>query len=283
MSVRYPFLLGSPLGVDWRADLYKRDTSFLNLNQSAGLLFQFRGGDYWQIHLESNSSRLIGIDEQKILQTKELPDQLDMRHTGVGFSLSFNRTDYALNPRSGWLCQARCTAGHRKIIQNASIVNLGFSENYKIFKNEARYSIRADASYFVPVGKISTIQTSAMIGYLGGKGELLNNELFRLGGNQNLRGFDEEAFLVRQFILVTLAYRLLIGKNAYIYSFFNQAFLTEMREGIAIKDKPFGLGAGMNIETGAGLFGISVALGSNNSQPLNSATPKIHLGFKNIF
>jgi hemolysin activation/secretion protein len=122
-----------------------------------------------------------------------------------------------------------------------------------------------------------------MIGYLGGKGELLNNELFRLGGNQNLRGFDEEAFLVRQFILVTLAYRLLIGKNAYIYSFFNQAFLTEMREGIAIKDKPFGLGAGMNIETGAGLFGISVALGSNNSQPLNSATPKIHLGFKNIF
>jgi hemolysin activation/secretion protein len=133
------------------------------------------------------------------------------------------------------------------------------------------------------MGKISTIQTNAMIGYLGGSGELLRNELFRLGGNQNLRGFDEEAFLVRQFILATVAYRLLISKNSYIYTFFNQAFLTEINQGIAMKDKPFGLGAGLNIETGAGLFGISVAVGSNKNQPLNSATPKIHLGFKNIF
>jgi len=283
MALRYPFLLGSPLGFDWRADFYKRDTSFLNLEQSVGLLFQFRGGDYWQIHLESNSSRLIGIDELKILQTKKLPDQLDMRQSGIGFSFSFNRTDYALNPRSGWLLQARFTAGNRKIIQNTRIVALGFSESYNEFKNQARFKIQTEGSYFIPMGKISTIQTNAMIGYLGGSGELLRNELFRLGGNQNLRGFDEEAFLVRQFILATVAYRLLISKNSYIYTFFNQAFLTEINQGIAMKDKPFGLGAGLNIETGAGLFGISVAVGSNKNQPLNRATPKIHLGFKNIF
>lgn len=283
MALRYPFLLGSPLGLDWRADLYKRDTSFLNLEQSVGLLFQFRGGDYWQIHLESNSSRLIGIDELKILQTKKLPDQLDMRQSGIGFSFSFNRTDYALNPRSGWLLQARFTAGNRKIIPNTRIVALGFSESYNEFKNQARFKIHTEGSYFIPMGKISTIQTNAMIGYLGGSGELLRNELFRLGGNQNLRGFDEEAFLVKQFILATVAYRLLISKNSYIYTFFNQAFLTEINQGIPMNDKPFGLGAGLNIETGAGLFGISVAVGSNKNQPLNGATPKIHLGFKNIF
>jgi len=56
-----------------------------------------------------------------------------------------------------------------------------------------------------------------------------------------------------------------------------------MTGGIAVNDKPFGLGAGLNIETTAGLFGISVAVGSNKTQPLSSATPKIHLGFKNIF
>lgn len=84
-------------------------------------------------------------------------------------------------------------------------------------------------------------------------------------------------------MLATVAYRLLISKNSYIYTFINQAFLTEMKEGIAVNDKPFGLGAGLNIETTAGLFGISVAVGSNNGQPLSSATPKIHLGFKNIF
>lgn len=283
MALRYPFLLGSPLGFDWRADFYKRDTSFLNLEQSVGLLFQFRGGDYWQIHLESNSSRLIGIDEQNILQTKKLPDQLDMRQSGIGFSFSFNRTDYVLNPRSGWFLQARFTAGNRKIIQNTRIVALGFSESYNEFKNQARFKVHTEGSYFIPVGKISTIQTNAMIGFLGGNGELLRNELFRLGGNQNLRGFDEEAFLVRKFILATVAYRLLISKNSYIYSFFNQAFLTEINQGIPINDKPFGLGAGLNIETAAGLFGISVAVGSNKNQPLNRATPKIHLGFKNIF
>lgn len=283
MALRYPFLLGSPLGLDWRADLYKRDTSFLNVEQSIGLLFQFRGGDYWQIHLESNNSRLIGIDEKKLLQSNKLPDQLDMKQSGIGFSFSFNRTDYALNPRSGWLLQTRITAGNRRIIQNTRIVALGFSEKYTEFKNQARYKVHAEGSYFIPIGKNSTIQTNGMVGYLGGSGELLSNELFRLGGNQNLRGFDEEAFLVRQFMLATVAYRLLISKNSYIYTFINQAFLTEMKEGIAVNDKPFGLGAGLNIETTAGLFGISVAVGSNNGQPLSSATPKIHLGFKNIF
>jgi outer membrane protein assembly factor BamA len=283
MALRYPFLLGSPLGLDWRADLYKRDTSFLNVEQSIGLLFQFRGGDYWQIHLESNNSRLIGIDEKKLLQSNKLPDQLDMKQSAIGFSFSFNRTDYALNPRSGWILQTRITAGNRRIIQNTRIVALGFSEKYNEFKNQARYRVHAEGSYFIPIGKNSTIQTNGMVGYLGGSGELLSNELFRLGGNQNLRGFDEEAFLVRQFMLATVAYRLLISKNSYIYTFFNQSFLTEMKEGIAVNDKPFGLGAGLNIETTAGLFGISVAVGSNNSQPLSSATPKIHLGFKNIF
>jgi outer membrane protein assembly factor BamA len=283
MALRYPFLLGSPLGFDWRADFYKRDTSFLNLEQSLGLLFQIRGGDYWQIHLESNSSRLIGIDEQNILQTKKLPDQLDMKQSGIGFSFSFNRTDHVLNPRSGWLWQARLTAGNRKVIPNSKIVALGFFENYSEFQNRIRFKVQTEGSYFFPLGKISAVQTSAMMGYLGGNGAILKNELFRLGGNQNLRGFDEEAFQVSQYIVATVAYRLLISKNSYIYSFFNQAFLSETSQGAVINDQPFGLGAGMNIETGAGLFGISIAVGANKNLPLSSATPKIHLGFKNLF
>jgi len=283
LALRFPFILGSPLGLDGRFSLYKRDTSFLNVDQSLGFLLQFQGADFVQVYLESSASRLIGLDEEAIRQSGELPDQLDMRQRGIGISFSFNRTDYPLNPRLGWSLQTRFSGASRRILTDARLEALGFAASYRDMERQLRLRLHAEGHAFFPLGKWSAFHVQASTGLLGGNGRPLRNEGFRLGGNQNLRGFDEEAFLVRRFTLVSMAYKMLIGKNSNIYTFFNQAFTTTFPTSSLAVDWPFGLGAGMQLETAAGLFGFSIAAGSNRGQPLSRASPKIHLGFRNLF
>jgi hypothetical protein len=41
------------------------------------------------------------------------------------------------------------------------------------------------------------------------------NELFQIGGNRLLRGFDEESQFVSQYLVPSVEYRYLIGQNSY--------------------------------------------------------------------
>jgi hypothetical protein len=44
-----------------------------------------------------------------------------------------------------------------------------------------------------------------------------------------------------------------------------------------------GFGAGLTFETKAGIFGLSYAVGKQNSNPLDFRSSKIHFGYVNIF
>ena len=48
-------------------------------------------------------------------------------------------------------------------------------------------------------------------------------------------------------------------------------------------DFPVGIGAGLNFETGAGIFGISTAVGKTRDIPFNLRNAKIHFGFISVF
>jgi hypothetical protein len=48
-------------------------------------------------------------------------------------------------------------------------------------------------------------------------------------------------------------------------------------------DKPYGLGAGLNFETKAGIFSFTYAVGSLQDEPLSFKEAKIHFGLVNLF
>ena len=48
-------------------------------------------------------------------------------------------------------------------------------------------------------------------------------------------------------------------------------------------DLPYGFGGGINLETGAGIFNISVALGKSKYNPIDFKNTKVHFGLINYF
>src|SRR5690625_1001075 len=71
---------------------------------------------------------------------------------------------------------------------------------------------------FVPVGSFATIRMRAMGEWLWSTHDLLDNELMRLGGFQNFRGFPEKLFLADIFGMGTFEYRFLFGPQSNVRS-----------------------------------------------------------------
>ena len=110
------------------------------------------------------------------------------------------------------------------------------------------------------------------------------NEQFRLGGNKLLRGFNEESLQATRYLMSSFEWRLLIGKNSFLAAFADWAYLENLTNRNQFIQRPFGMGAGMNFETPAGIFGISLAVGrSNPGEALDFRAPKFHLGYVSLF
>lgn len=281
---KYPYVLQLPFGVDARFQLYKRDTSFLNLEYSIGADYLLEGASYWKAFWQRRSTRLTGIDEARLLSTRRLPDQLDVATDAFGLETAQQKTDYRLNPRRGWTAMLRASAGIKRVNPNSRITALGLSELYDtITASSAQYRLELGGEYFIPLWGSAAVKWGLQGAWILSGVPVSLNEQFRIGGNKLLRGFDEEFFFATGFTVTTAELRLLIGQNSRIYSFADFARIEDRSRTSSDIFYAFGFGAGIALETKAGLLGLSLALGSRTDMPLDFSAPKVHVGYVGLF
>ena len=111
------------------------------------------------------------------------------------------------------------------------------------------------------------------------------NELYRFGGNKTLRGFNEQSLFASSISIYTMEFRYLLTENSFIRVFGNTAWYMDKsdRQGRISSDTPYGFGGGLNLDTGNGIFNISVALGKSKYNPIDFKNAKVHFGLINYF
>jgi hypothetical protein len=290
----FPYLMGMPFGIEGRFNLFRRDSTWTDAQGDAGLQYFFDGADFLKFFGESRSLSLQSIDTLRVRQTRQLPPVLDLRQQGVGIELMLNRFDYRFNPRQGWALWLRTAAGFSRALPNALIENLRdpadtsfrFASLYDgLLERRARYQADTRAEVFVPMGLRATALLRLRAGGLFADGRpIFANEQYRLGGNKLLRGFDEETIFATRFAVATAEARLLTGQNAYWAAFADVGYVENITDRNRFFLRPWGIGAGLNVETQAGIFGISLAVGKRDTgQPFDWRAPKFHLGYVNLF
>ncbi len=284
IQFNYPYVLNLPFGIDTRFNLYKRDSSYLDVTYDLGIQYLMEGGNYLKAFWSNTSSTLLSIDEQRILDTRKLPSTPDVSNATFGLEYFTQRLDYRFNPRKGWSALFRAGAGIKRIKRNSQIValDLGYlydSLNLKTFQ----YKIDSELAYYHSLFKRSTLKSAVKGGYIISGEPIFLNEQYRIGGNRLLRGFDEESVFATLFTVFTLEYRLLLGQNSYLYAFGDYGIIQDKTTEQNISDQPYGFGAGLTFETSVGLFGISLAWGSRLDNPVDFAAPKIHFGYISLF
>ena len=285
LAFDYPYTLGLPLGVDVEFSLYKRDTTFIDLITDLGLSYLFEGGNYVKAYWEQRASNLLSIDEERLLATQRLPRTLDLRNSTFGLELLFQQLDYRYNPRRGWSAFLKGGAGLKRILRNSKIEALELGSLYDSLELRSfQYRLQAELAGFLPLFSRSTLMGRIRSGLLFSEQPVYQNEQFRIGGNQLLRGFDEELFFATHYAVGTAEYRLLTGQNAYLYLFGDYGWVQDRTTESDRQFSPYGFGAGITFETKAGLFGVNLAFGGiAGEQSVDFSSPKVHFGYVSRF
>lgn len=289
VKVNYPYLLDLPFGIDTEFSLYRNSTKNIDLDTDLGIQYFLGGNNYVKASWDYYSSNLLDIDTTSILRSGKLPARLDIAYNALGLTANIETLDYRYNPRKGISMNVNTTIGVKKINENQEIKNLkselyDFTNAYDSLNTSGiQFNLASKLSFYLPIGNRSTIKTELQSGLKLAEQDLYQNELYRLGGSKQLRGFDEQTIFSDFYNIATLEYRLLLGQDSYLSAFADYGFVRNELLATNKWDNPIGIGAGLNFETGAGVFGISTAVGKTREIPLNLRNAKIHFGYISVF
>jgi len=284
----YPYILSTPIGADVNFDIYFKDTSYIDIGRELGIQYLLIGGNYLKVFVRNKQTNLLSVDTTFIINSKALPSIVDVRSSTYGIGYKFEKLDYSINPRKGFSIEAKGGAGTRKIFENSSIVGLtdpedstfSFKSLYDSVKTStAQYQLQYRFDFFIPFKQRNVIKLGAVGGGIWSE-KVFENEMYKIGGFQLLRGFDEESIFASFYSVLTIEYRYLLSENSYFYLFGDAGYYENSFKKLI--DRPFGFGAGLTFETTAGIFSTSYAIGRQFGKT-NFSSGKIHLGYINYF
>ena len=225
---QHPYLFNSPLGLDFFFDIFKKDSSFVNINLQLGAQYILNNNQSGKLFIQKIQTIVNqgAINGPLIIQTRRLPDVADVNSFSLGLDYDFNNTDYRLNPRKGSEFHITTSIGTKKLKKNNEVADLkdpndpgfDFESLYDTVKLKTyQFRVRFTAAKYLPLGNNrSTVKTAVNAGMFQ-SGNIFRNELFQLGGYKLLRGFDEESQYLSQFAIATVEYRYLVGQNSFFY------------------------------------------------------------------
>ncbi len=277
VNIIYPYIAGLPIGADYAIKLYKKDTTFLDVNNTIGLNYYFKGLNYLKVFYKQRNANLISTTGLQFATV--LPDYADVTTKAYGIGVFIEQLDYKFNPKKGVSISLQGSVGDRTIKRNPKINDQAYNN---ISLRTSQYQTEGMVSGYINLYRNHVLKLATQFGSVFGN-TIYKNELFRIGGLRTLRGFDEESIYASTYAIPTIEYRFLFEKNSNIFVFGESAWYENNNVSGYINDVPISVGAGINFETKAGIFNLSYALGKQFSNGFDLRTGKIHAGLTALF
>lgn len=262
-QVNVPNLFSTPFGIDGQFQMYKRDSSFLELKSTLGVQYALNNGSYLKAFYRNNSSSVL----KGGLNNPTFSNLGTVKTNSYGLALYKQTLDYLPNPRKGFSLLTDLSIGKRKSRQSDTsdlVTNTTYRAEFKI-------------DWFIPLAKRHVLRlANHSESYIAP--EFFQNESIRFGGQNSLRGFNEEEMRGTTTSIFSAEYRFLVDQNSFAFLFYDQAWY-ENRTAQYYQDSPLGFGVGFSFGTNIGTFSISYALGKQYSNPILFRDGKVHFGY----
>ncbi|GAB2836084.1 BamA/TamA family outer membrane protein [Ferruginibacter profundus] len=291
LGYQQPYIFNSNFGFDFLFDLFKKDSTFLQVNGQVGLQYLLSANQSGKFFVQWQNSFLLanGVDTNLVKLTKQLPVNIDVSAASFGLDYDWIKTDYRLNPRSGNEVKITASVGIKNIKRNNDIISIkdpsfNYASLYDSLKERSyQFRIKAMIAHYFPVGKQSTLKAALNTAIYNSQ-SIFRNELFQIGGYRLLRGFDEESIYATQYAVATAEYRIRVSLNSYFFVFTDGGMVKNKYQNINLNNTFISTGLGMALETKLGLLNISYAIGKRDDIKFNiREASKIHFGYVNYF
>ena len=250
LEAEIPYLFNLPLTPRANFELYRQDSTFNNIKTNISLLYNMKGKGQIAAEFSSeNSNDLLNGNTIGIASYSNLFYGLSYNFktlsSDVLFPVKFNLSFTGL---LGSRKENSETTDQLKFLLHASYIYGINNKNYLFLQNSSGF-LNSD-NYF-------------------------ENELFRIGGVNNLRGVNEESIFASSFTIFNLEYRFKPNLTSYIYTITDFAYSENQL--IAEKTSVISLGLGYAFRTKAGVLNLSYAIGKFDNSPFTFDNSKVHI------
>ncbi|MGJ8761447.1 MAG: ShlB/FhaC/HecB family hemolysin secretion/activation protein [Polaribacter sp.] len=254
LNTEIPYIFNSRFSPELTFSIYKQDSTFLNSK------FDSRIG----YHINSKIKLTLTYNSEKSENLKEnLTNNIETYSNyflGVQLKYSLPKNDFFLSNKF-------------KLDINPSFGNRGTTN-----ETTNQFKLEASISYLWDLNLRSSIFIRNKTGHLNSD-SYINNELFRIGGANSIRGFNEQSIFTHSYSFVNLEYRYLTSEKSYLYTITDLGRINLNSK----KENLIGLGFGYLFNTNNSQINISLSTGKINQQETDLKSVKLTINWKNYF
>jgi hypothetical protein len=256
-AIELPYIFKSPFGLKAELNIFKQDSTFQNTKTAIGLGYFFNYNTRVYLGYQSTeSSDIQNLNSASISDFKNSFVTTDFEYTGY-------KPDDFLFPEK------------TKISFKFGIG----SRNSKQDKND-QYFFSADLKHNFYLNEKNSVNLKSQNYYLGSD-KYIVNELYRFGGINSIRGFNENSLQASLFTSILTEYRYVLSPGIYAHSIIDYGYFQDKSSDR--NDSLFGFGFGFGLLTKNGLFNIVYANGNTKDQAVKLSNSIVHISFKANF
>jgi len=257
VNIELPYIFRSPLGIKAQLNIFKQDSTFQNTQTAIDLGYYFNYNTRLYIGYQSTESNDI-----QNLNSSTITDFDNSFFTSNFEFTKFRNEDFLFPDKT--LINIKGGVGKR---------NSEASKNNQFFTN-----IDLRHNFYLNNKNIVAIRSQ---NFLLQSDSYITNELFRFGGINSIRGFNENSLQANLFSSILTEYRYVLAPTIYVHSIIDFGYYqdkTTDNDGNLL-----GLGFGFGLLTKNGLFNIVYANGSTDNQQIKLSNSIVHISFKARF
>lgn len=277
LEYRHPALFGSNLEAGLKFYLLREDSTFLSTYQEIKLSFPLSLREQFQFFINFKSSSTGSRFQFSSLDS--LPNISDLSITSYGVRYDYQKLDDFFYPRKGMRINLEGGVGRKRIATNPLLADSLYEG---LVLNSSQLSLRGNLEFYQPIFQRNTFYGRFQFAWLNNQ-SLFLNDLYRIGGLNSLRGFNENNFFASLYAILNLEYRLWVDKESYLFLLFDQSFYERRTFQEVQQDTPFGVGVGLSLTTKGGILNVVYALGNERESAIAFQNAKIHVGFISRF
>ena len=257
IGTELPYIFKTPIGIKANLRIFKQDSTFQNTVTDLNLGYYF----------SYNTKAYIGYQKTTSVDIQNTNSFSLNDFTNTFLTSSFEHLE--LNPDSFIFPE-----------KSKVFVKFGTGNRTIASQKTSQFFTQLDMSYNFNLNAKNSIFVRNQTFYLQSDDYVIN-ELFRFGGINSIRGFNENSLQANAFTGIIAEYRYLLASNLYLHSITDFGYFQDKTANI--EDRLLGLGFGFGLFTKNGLFNLVYANGSTSEQAIKLSNSIVHISFKTNF
>ena len=253
-----PYLFKTPFGASGELKIFKRDSSFVTTEQQLRTTYQ----------ISPSSQTYIGY---RGFDSSNLLDQ-----TVAGIPIENFKSKFLIGGATYLKSQNRRLFPIKTFLS----LNLGVGTRERKLETENQFQAEVQLNNIFQLNQKNSLFAQTTTSALFSDSYLVN-ELYRFGGINSIRGFDENSIDASLFSVINTEYRYQFNEAVFVHSIIDIGYFENQT--LSLKQKLYSFGLGLGLTTKAGLFRFIVANGSSESQNFEFSNTKIHISVSSRF